>query len=131
MKRIAVYGSLRKGDYNYERCIPGAEVIEQVEIEGWTMYDLGYGYPAIVKGDGMVLFDIMDVTDEQYERVESMELGAGYLAETVKLRGASEAVLFYMRQAPEHGAGVIESGDWIKHKEERSKGDAFSSIRYA
>lgn len=122
MKRIAVYGSLRKGDYNYDRCIPNAEVIEQVELQGWEMYDLG-SYPAIVRGDGTVLFDIMDVTDEHYDRVESMELGAGYIAETVTLKGASEATLFYMKdealaqyESWSRQVKLVESGDWIEYK---------------
>lgn len=124
MKRIAVYGSLRKGDYNYDRCIPEAELVTQTILQGWNMYDLG-SYPCVSMGNGSIVIDIYDVTEDEYDRVEAMELGAGYSKVTIKGDRHGEATLFYMtnqRLAQYERFETlkkVESGDWISYKKDR------------
>lgn len=123
MNRIAVYGSLRKGDYN-NAIIRDAELVGQVRLEGWKLYDLGIGYPAVARGEGNVLFDIFDVTDEQATRIHNMELGAHYTPLTVDTGQYGEAMMYFFDEktlkryldSVFDPAEEVTSGDWIEHK---------------
>jgi gamma-glutamylcyclotransferase (GGCT)/AIG2-like uncharacterized protein YtfP len=75
-KKVAVYGSLKKGKYNHP-LIEGCKKIDDIFIKG-TLYSLG-SYPAItLEGDNYFEAEVYELPDENYQRVKRMELGAGY-----------------------------------------------------
>ena len=54
MTKVAVYGSLRKGDYNHPM-IEGQEFLGSVDVDGFNLYSLGW-YPCIYPAkDGLFL----------------------------------------------------------------------------
>ncbi len=116
MKTIFIYGSLRKGRYNHY-VIKDAEFLGQSVMYGWDLYSLG-NYPAIVKGDGRVVIEAYRVTDEQYERIDWMEEGAGYKKEsaTIVLYGNYITGDFWYRPKKPNGE-LVSSGDWNEFRE--------------
>lgn len=80
MKRLFVYGTLKKGRYNHERFgMDHATFVRIATINGYSMYTNGI-YPAAVKGkdSDSIVGEVYDVPDELYDRIERMETYAGY-----------------------------------------------------
>jgi gamma-glutamylcyclotransferase (GGCT)/AIG2-like uncharacterized protein YtfP len=80
---IATYGSLRKGEYNYDyfKHIYGDEIEYQgtTVINGYTLHSLG-AYPAINPTDEQseVTVDVLRVSEVVNHYIDQMELNAGY-----------------------------------------------------
>lgn len=77
-KRIFVYGSLRKGEYNYREEM--GEPICTGHIHKAQLYSLG-AFPAIVASDDeadTVTGEVYDLADKQFASIDRMEVGAGY-----------------------------------------------------
>jgi gamma-glutamylcyclotransferase (GGCT)/AIG2-like uncharacterized protein YtfP len=114
MKRIAVYGSLRKGQYNW-RSWGGEEVFKYIgttKIDGFDLFPLGHGiYPGIQPGNGKVVVDIYDVEDRVYEGLNRMETGANYEPITIKIDENDVVIWEYKGRTV--GYIRIEDGDWI------------------
>ena len=72
--RLFVYGTLRKGRYNYDIYLKdNSKFLQNAYIKG-TLYSLkGKVYPAIVEGDSMVLGEIFEVDQETFNRMDAME----------------------------------------------------------
>ena len=117
------YGSLRKGEYNFERFAqqwPGAlREIGTGVIAGWSLVDLG-SYPSIVPAglDSSVFGEVYEVSDAVFAHVETLEAEADYRRHTVEVHVAGEAApvqaYVYGFSRPEEIADRrrIESGDW-------------------
>jgi gamma-glutamylcyclotransferase (GGCT)/AIG2-like uncharacterized protein YtfP len=77
---LCVYGTLRKGGYNFEKRKENIKVVaKDLSFKDFEMYDLG-GYPAAVpKIDNSIKVDIILITDEDsYREIDYMETAAGY-----------------------------------------------------
>jgi gamma-glutamylcyclotransferase (GGCT)/AIG2-like uncharacterized protein YtfP len=92
MKRIAVYGSLKYGFYNWKAFELG-KPITTGGIEG-AMYLVGGSYPHLFEpeftDDENVKehsVEIYDVEESVYNSIASMELGAGYYIKSVDIEG--------------------------------------------
>jgi len=84
---IFVYGTLLKGQSNYERFLAPAEPEMRGEIEGFDMFELGY-FPGVVKGNGRVKGEVYKVSREQLNRIDSLEgEGVLYKKEKVTVQG--------------------------------------------
>ena len=72
--KLFVYGTLRKGRYNYDIYLKdNSKFLQYAYIKG-TLYSLkGKVYPAIVEGDSMVLGEIFEVDQETFDRMDAME----------------------------------------------------------
>lgn len=80
MKKIAVYGSLKKGFFNHYRLErEDALPLGKVVLRGFTLHSLGY-YPAVVPGEekDLVAAELYGVSEEVFESLKRMEEGAGY-----------------------------------------------------
>jgi|SRR5690606_26956943 len=118
MRKVAFYGSLRKGCYNYEHFKSGLTEKGQTEIPGFRLYSLG-AYPCIIRSDDpndKVVVDLFEADEETFQRIHRMELGAGYRAEPITT-GEEEYVVYTF---PETSRDVLEprrvtSGDWVNH----------------
>lgn len=125
---FAVYGTLRKGDYNSYR-LAGKEPISTELIHGFDMYDLG-GYPYIVRGSGEVLFELYECSWTEMASTISMELGAGYQIDEVDTSMGKAAIFLYTdtaRQRQLEWAGKdnrrenvkIVGGDWLTYTNQK------------
>jgi hypothetical protein len=80
-KKVAVYGSLKKGHYNHhwlEHC----PLVRTGKIKG-TMYSMG-SYPMLMEeGNDEHDIEVYDVDEETFESIEQMEIGAGYKEKVV------------------------------------------------
>jgi gamma-glutamylcyclotransferase (GGCT)/AIG2-like uncharacterized protein YtfP len=74
---IFVYGTLMKGQANYDYFMKEATFIGNGCISGYEMYDLG-SFPGIIPGDGSVNGEVYDVSDRELEAINRLE-GEGSL----------------------------------------------------
>lgn len=109
MVKFLMYGSLRKGQYNFNR-FNGLNYIKTTQIKGFDLFNLG-AYPGIKSGEGVLTVDVVEATPETAERIDLMELGAGYTAETINLEGIDHTI--YVYRGPVQKSSKIESGDWV------------------
>lgn len=84
MKIIGVYGSLKKGCYNYDRFrfADRASFLGNTTIAG-PMYMIGGAYPALFPQtnthiDRMHDLEVYEIDDSLFTMLEGMENGAGY-----------------------------------------------------
>lgn len=120
MKLIAVYGTLRKGGYNYDRFIRyghNFEYIETTNLNNFDIYDLGY-YPCACrsKDNGSIVIDLFRVSDETFNSLNQMELGAGYTVHEVDTQHGKATIWIYTRVPTD---GFIQGGDYIKYIQKR------------
>lgn len=118
MKRIAVYGSLRRGEYNYREA--QGEPVACGRLIGVALYSLG-AFPCIVRtkpenGDS-VEAEIYELEGKLFEGIERMELGAGYKREPIEFvahdKDEPELVEAYFYPEVKDWFGPkIASGDW-------------------
>jgi gamma-glutamylcyclotransferase (GGCT)/AIG2-like uncharacterized protein YtfP len=121
--RLFFYGSLRKGEYNFERFEqqwPGAlKEIGSGYIVGWDLVDLG-SYPSIVPAGeaSSVVGEVYEVSDEVFKHVEALEAEADYRRYTVDVHTAGDAacvqayVYGFSRPADIADRPRVDSGDW-------------------
>lgn len=112
MPHIAAYGTLRVGNYNFNRfnLIP---IKENVLLEGYELYDLG-PYPCIIKKEGStIVIDILECSETTLDSIRRMEIGAGYKCETIVVNDL-ECEIYYFTNKPTN-AKVIKHGDYNKN----------------
>lgn len=122
--KIAVYGSLRKGEYNYERFKDyfkdGLEYVRTTIIDSWSLYDLG-SYPGIKEAtepnNGLIV-DIMECSEACFDNIERMELGAGYRSEEIRV--GDDICTIYVYEGHVRAENLVESGDWSEYLKEPS-----------
>jgi len=123
MNKLLIFGTLRRGQYNFNRFKFYGEqkYIETIRLSGFDLYDLGH-YPTVVKGEGEVTFEIHSVCDKILEIITDMEIGAGYKPIKIKV-GDSDCTLYtmekeYIDEGVVRGRPFpkIESGDWVAYQ---------------
>ena len=117
MKRIIVYGTLKRGFVNYNALLKNANFKGSTKIEGYQMYSFIY-FPVIIhtnNPEDKVFVECYEVTDEVFKKIDTMERGAGYITinETVivgdnKFNGT---VWIYEKQPNDN---LIINGNWCK-----------------
>jgi gamma-glutamylcyclotransferase (GGCT)/AIG2-like uncharacterized protein YtfP len=108
MPKLAVYGTLRKGQYNFNRF--DLTYLKTETIQGWDLYDLG-PYPCAVPGEGILTVEIMECDEYNYQIIKGMELGAGYKEAEVQI-DKDLCFLYYYPTIPTRGT-LISSGDYL------------------
>jgi gamma-glutamylcyclotransferase (GGCT)/AIG2-like uncharacterized protein YtfP len=86
MRRLFLYGTLRpSGRLNryYDLKNPS----EDIEVKGFSMVDVGHkSYPIAFKDEeSSVVGNIMETSEEEFKRIASMEMAAGYTVGTVTI----------------------------------------------
>jgi len=117
-KKLFVYGSLRPGQYNFNRFNKNGfiKVIEEdVIVEGFAMYSLG-SYPGIKrKEDSSIVCTLISLPEREADYIEDMEISAGYEKTTVDYKGESIPIYLYLDEVYERD--LVKEGDWNKlHK---------------
>jgi gamma-glutamylcyclotransferase (GGCT)/AIG2-like uncharacterized protein YtfP len=124
-KYILVYGSLRKGDYNYDRFkgLYGSEFeyVSTMQIGGFDLYELNGDYPGVKRNElsNPLTVDIIKVSKKCYEQINSMEYYAGYYPfglEVIDGNGNKYLGTIYIYEGEVGGTHHIPNGDWLNYK---------------
>lgn len=86
---ILVYGTLLKGEGNHHM-LAGAELVGDAKLKG-ILYDMPYGFPAVIEGDGVVLGEVYNVPISKLRDLDRLE---GY-------RESNKASSMYLREFAE------------------------------
>lgn len=120
-KYVLAYGSLRVGMGNYRHYFDGSNHIKTITLQGYDMLNTNYGYPVVVEGQGSIVCDLLKVTDEQFDRANSMEVGAGYIPTEIGILevgvGSRNATLWVYDPLSRYKP--VKDGDWVKYINER------------
>ncbi len=131
-KYILVYGSLRKGAYNYDRFKDhygeNFNYLFTIQIEGFDLYDISYGaYPGIKRNPaaGELTVDVIEVSSDCYDEIHEMEYHAGYTPVYTDIIHDDTGYLYnctmYIFDGPVKAQDHIPSGNWIKYKLKNSE----------
>jgi len=99
---IAVYGSLKRGFWNYDRFLKDAKFLGESTVKGVMTMPMGYPYlfkGADIKKSNNELdhtVEIYDVADSIGETIGMMERGSGYYEVSVPTEHG-EATTYYAR----------------------------------
>uniref|UniRef100_A0ACD5GUF5 Gamma-glutamylcyclotransferase family protein n=1 Tax=Desertifilum tharense IPPAS B-1220 TaxID=1781255 RepID=A0ACD5GUF5_9CYAN len=63
--RVFVYGTLKPGEYNYQRYCQGKTIAEQSAIALGELFTLPVGYPALIPGEQPVRGFVLTFNDPQ------------------------------------------------------------------
>lgn len=117
--KIAVYGSLRRGCYNYNAFKnifqDDFEYIKTTTIAGYQIFDLG-SYPGlkISHDNAIVIVDIIECSEECFRSIERMELGANYSTIVVTdSNNSDDAYKAFLYNG--NCTKLVENGDWVKY----------------
>jgi gamma-glutamylcyclotransferase (GGCT)/AIG2-like uncharacterized protein YtfP len=111
MELVAVYGTLKQGQYNHPVLgRQGAEYLGTDILTGWVMYDLG-SFPCIVptKLSGSIVVEVYKVAD--LKATDRLEGYPGFYDRVQVATHYGSAWIYFMREAPQ-GAELINSGVW-------------------
>lgn len=110
---VFVYGSLRKGMYNYEAFKHGMEYKDTKTIQGFEMYSLG-AYPFVTPNEEEeVVVDHMVVDERTKQQLDRMEFGAGYKAKEIEVDGVKGTIYYF--ETIRTNKDKVKNGDWVKH----------------
>jgi len=115
-ERFIVYGSLRPGEFNFERFSQHLRHVEDTSVSGYDLYDLG-PYPAAVSSsnkDSRIEVSVIEADAHVAPIIRMMEEGAGYTPKNIAGLGT---IFVYP-----HEEGIrIPSGNWRdRHKNRKT-----------
>lgn len=118
MYLIFVYGSLKKGHWNYERFLMGLEPINAM-APGIELHQ-GPGFPYAKYGEAITIGEVYEVTKEQLEDIDRMEgincsvphYSREKIDVTVLETGKVLQTWIYLSEFNAGKYPVIESGVW-------------------
>lgn len=120
---VLVYGSLRKGEYNFHSFNSEFDIdyIKTGKIKGYELHSLG-SYPGIIPTDNKdyeLTVDLLYVEPQCKYAFDRMELGAGYRIEKVEFE--DQMIDIYVHNHTDYikGRPLVESGDWVQYLKER------------
>lgn len=111
MQKVYVYGSLRKGHYNFKN-FSGISYISTTKVKGWDLFSLG-SYPGVKPGEGTLVVDLVEMDNKTYKQVLNMELNAGYSEIDIDINGVTAKFFPYNYNLTE----LVPSGDWSNYKQ--------------
>lgn len=124
-KLISVYGTLRRGQGNYNWLLKNAKYLGEFKTEPiYNLYTLG-GFPAIKEnGNTSVIMEVFEVSDYEaagVDQLEGYEEGSNnntfYDKVYIDTPYGKAGMYIYMGKVCEENK--IESGDWVKFLEEK------------
>lgn len=127
MSYILTYGSLRKGNYNFEEFERyfgyGFKYVSTTTITGYKLYSLG-AYPAIKESGNLsdiLVVDLIRVSDIVKDEIDAMELGAGYVIQNkiIQIEGSTYPCEIYVYNHNVNEQNLVESGDWTNFLNEK------------
>lgn len=137
-KYYAFYGSLRVGEYNYERLLkdqPGVDYVKTITLpRGYLLYSLG-AYPMVVEDETStfpLVVDLFEIDAPNISsRIDLMEIGAGYIPTTLIVDEL--AYCLFVGDYKENSNwlksnSIVTSGDWTEEiKRRKTKSGAITN----
>jgi len=114
MRKIAVYGTLRKGFGNH-RIIKDAEMLWKGEVEiPFEMISLG-GFPGLIPSQEVktISMEVYSVNDDEYESVECLEGYPDFYQKAVISTPVGEAEAYVLLNRRYVTYPKVEDGDWL------------------
>ena len=113
---LFVYGSLRPNFFNFEKYLEGKTLdIKPAVLKNMDLYHMPYkGYPAITKGTGVVVGEIITVKDYD-STVKAIDIMEGFLGEKNSNKKEKCYTYFYNADIDKNfneKAVFISDGDW-------------------
>lgn len=114
---IIAYGSLRARSsrgHNHNRFGANSQrFIRMVTLPGYDLYSIAGGaYPAVTKGDGTLIAELHEVTQDAFDLISEMETGSGYVSEPVEIDGKVATIYTMAANRLKGRCPKVESGDW-------------------
>lgn len=134
-KYLLAYGSLRKGQYNFNRIsnlFSSKDVIQYVrtiKLPGYKMYSLG-SYPACIHTgtrSDIIECDILRMHNSAFDIIDRMEVGAGYTQYSTPIvfkdgfiQYNKDMSIYIFEDIDEETMktkfqGEVIDGNWVKH----------------
>lgn len=111
---VLFYGSLRKGEYNYNYFKNGLTYIKTLQIPGYKLYSLG-SYPGIKKSnnkDNVITVDLFQINNWKIGKsIDLMEKAAGYGVSNISINNQNAKLYVYNGAVGKEN--LIKSGDWV------------------
>jgi gamma-glutamylcyclotransferase (GGCT)/AIG2-like uncharacterized protein YtfP len=116
---IAVYGTLKTGEENHARLLPGRKPSFRGFVEiPYRMYENG-AYPMLVPSESKnrILVEVFDVEEGKVRDLDALEEPYEYWRENVHLAEWGRDVEIYVHAAPPpEGFVPVSSGDWAPRR---------------
>jgi gamma-glutamylcyclotransferase (GGCT)/AIG2-like uncharacterized protein YtfP len=113
--RVAVYGTLKSGEANYDRFLPGISPIFRGFVEiPYRMY-ASESYPMLVpsREKHRIFVEIFEVDGETLQRLDAFEEPYHYRRETTHVSEAGMEVALYVHDLPPpDGFKLVGGGAW-------------------
>ena len=94
MKKVFFYGTLKKGHKYHYLVWKDAKFIKTDTIKA-DMYVGKYrAYPVVIRGNGIVVGEIWEVSEANFEDIKRMEENAGYYVDKVSTDSGEEVNIF-------------------------------------
>lgn len=123
MRKVAVYGSLRKGLHNHS-VLGDSKQLGEDELEGFSMYSLGcYPYVRPDGSDKTIKVEIYEVNDATSDRLDILEGyregGDSYYDRKEVETSLGTAWIYFIDEDP-CGSPEVHGGDWKEYYSEDS-----------
>lgn len=128
-KYYAFYGSLRVGEYNYDRLLkdkPGVDYVKTITLpKGYLLYSLG-AYPMVIEDETSefpLVLDLFEIDAPNISKwIDMMEIGAGYTPTTIVIDNV--AYCLFVGDYKENSQwlksnSIVTSGDWTEEIKRR------------
>ncbi len=117
MRKVAVYGTLKRGLSNYQLHLEGYEpTADLVASLPFRMF-ANEAYPMLVPDEAgetrPIRIEVFDVDEAKLEELDALEAPYGYWRESVLVPELDERVEIYLHPAPPPTSfRAVEDGDW-------------------
>jgi len=111
--RVAVYGTLRKGQINWVNCLEGlSEFVGEYRVEGFDLHSPG-GFPFALPGKGAITVEVFEIGQRVLDRLDRLEgYPRFYNRKTIEVGGA-DAWIYFTEDKGKRSYEKITSGDWM------------------
>jgi len=116
MRRIAVYGTLRRNFGNYRALLEEQEFLGQETLDlPYRMVSLG-GFPGLVVSDKLhpIVIEVFNIDDECARSVDGLEGYPTFYTRTEIPTSFGDAWVYYLANKDFKGLAPVEEGDWLK-----------------
>lgn len=116
-KRIAVYGTLRKGFGNNRYFLNGLTPLSREIVNiPFTMVSLG-GFPGLVPSEtpNNITIEIYEVTDAVYKSIEQLEGYPSFYQKATITTSLGDMEIYVLLGSRYKTLPVVKSGDWAEY----------------
>jgi gamma-glutamylcyclotransferase (GGCT)/AIG2-like uncharacterized protein YtfP len=112
---VAVYGTLKTGEENYARFLPGMTPSFRGFVEIPYRLYANEAYPMLVPDEEKhrVFVEVFDVDETKMQELDALEAPYDYWRETLHVKEWGKSVEIYVHAAPPpDGFELVPSGEW-------------------